>query len=99
MADEFDLTSPEREARAEQERLQNQTEIADLQWLMSDARGRRFMWRLLNSAHVFRSSFTGDALTSAFHEGERNIGLVQINAITEHCLARYIEMQKEAQKK
>lgn len=51
-------------------------EIDDLKWLMSTKRGRRVMWRLLSHAGVNRLSYQpGDALATAFNEGQRNHGL------------------------
>jgi hypothetical protein len=73
-----------------------QAERDELLWLMSDKRGRRLMWRLLTRAGIYRTSFTGDALTSAFREGAKQEGLHQMTLITQHCQPRFIEMQKEA---
>lgn len=78
---------------AERERQQR---IDDLLWLMSDKRGRRVVWRLLEGAGIYRSTFTGDALTSAFREGERNQGLRLMDQVLQHCPDRVSEMQKEA---
>jgi hypothetical protein len=76
--------------------LAAQAEIDDLLWLMSDKRGRRFMWRLLGESGIYRQTFTGEALSSAFKEGERAQGLRLVGAITQHCPDRFFEMQKEA---
>jgi hypothetical protein len=70
-------------------------EADDWKWLMNQPRGRRLVWRLLSRAGIYRSSFTGEALSSAFNEGERNLGL-RINALlTEHCPASYGKMLVE----
>jgi hypothetical protein len=70
-------------------------EIADLKWLMSNKRGRRFVHRLLERAGVWRLSFNTNALSMAFNEGTRNEGLRLLAQLTEHCLDRYSEMLKE----
>lgn len=41
---------------------------------LKDAEGRSFFYELLAKCHSFRTTFTGEALSSAFSEGERNIG-------------------------
>jgi hypothetical protein len=72
-------------------------EIGDLKWLMSNKRGRRFIFTLLERAGVWRLSFNTNALTMAFAEGTRNEGLRLMAQLTEHCLDRYSEMLKEQQ--
>jgi len=91
----------ERESQAAAEKatkaqLAAQTEIDDLLWLMSDKRGRRYMWRLLGESGVFHVTHTGEALSSAFNEGRRSRGLDVLKEITQHCPDRFSEMQKEA---
>jgi hypothetical protein len=76
--------------------LDAEAERDELLWLMSDKRGRRFMWRLLTRAGIYQTSFTGDALSSAFKEGKKQEGLHQTTLVTKHCLQRFIEMQQEA---
>jgi hypothetical protein len=63
-------------------------ERADVAWLMSGRRGRRIVWRLLESAGVFATSFRADALSMAFAEGCRNEGLrllAQVHALPEYA--------------
>lgn len=79
---------------AKDESREQRLEVDDLKWLMADARGRRFLWRLLDQTHVFRTSFTGDSRTF-FNEGERNIGLKHLASVNEHCPEHYLSMLKE----
>lgn len=83
------------EARRRREERAGQQEVDDLRWLLADARGRRFMWRLLNTCGIFTTSFTGNS-TTFFNEGARNVGLRQLANINEHCAERYLEMIQEA---
>ena len=47
----------------------------DLKFIMSNARGRRFMHELLANSRLFAASYVpGDSHTTAFHEGMRAIG-------------------------
>jgi len=98
MQDPFDIRGQERAAKdkEELEELALQIEIDDLKWLMSNKRGRRFIFRLLELAGVWRISFNTNALTMAFNEGMRNGGLRLISQLTEHCQARYAEMLRES---
>lgn len=80
---------------AEVQRLAREQEINDFRTLMGTKEGRRFVWRLLSKAGVYRPSFSGDALVMAFNEGNRNLGLLLMSEIHEACPQRYGQMQKE----
>lgn len=70
-------------------------EIEDLKWLMTHEPGRRFMWRLLEAAGVYRTSFNNSGSITAFNEGQRNVGLRFLAEIHEHLPERYVQMLKE----
>jgi hypothetical protein len=61
---------------------------------MSDPRGRRVMWGLLETAGIYRSSFTGNSETF-FREGQRVVGLTYLKKMVEHCPEKYALMTKE----
>lgn len=94
--DPFDIRAQEREEtfRIECEREAQHLEIEDLKWLMSDKRGRRVVWRLLDKTGVYRSSFTGNS-TTFFNEGARNVGLQLLLEINQFCPDRYAQMVTE----
>ena len=50
-------------------------EVADLQAVLATMSGRRLLWRILGKSGFQRGSFSPDALTMAFQEGERNVAL------------------------
>lgn len=79
-------------------KLDRDQEKADFAWLMSDKRGRRFMWRMLEVTGVYRSSFTGNSETF-FREGQRNVGLKLISDIHELAPDTYTLMLEEQRKK
>lgn len=92
----FDLeenaaTEEEKKLRA---KLLAEQDIKDLQWVMGDKRGRRFMWRLLERSGVFRISYTGNSETY-FREGMRNIGIMQLDDLKTYCEETYIAMERE----
>jgi len=95
----FDRDNPERrQAERERERQRAEEEIADVDWLMHQPEGRRFIYRLLEQAGVYRSTFSDNALQTAFAEGERNLGLRYLAMVQEHCLERFILMLEEKTK-
>lgn len=96
--DPLDLRGQERAKLDEGSRAAQalQVEVDDLKWLMSNKRGRRFVFRLLERAGVWRISFNTNALTMAFNEGMRNDGLRLLAQLNEHCQARYTDMIKES---
>lgn len=69
---------------------------AVLNVVMSTVEGRRFLWDFLASCHLFSTTFTGDALTSAFAEGERNVGQRLLSDIMVVCPDQYIQAMREA---
>jgi hypothetical protein len=75
-ADPTDLEGQRSDAEAKAKARENAmaTEAADLEWLMSSPRGRRVLWRILEGAGLYRSSFTGNSETF-FREGERKVAL------------------------
>lgn len=98
--DPTDLQAQERDSAdmAERNRKAADMEIDDLKWLMSNKRGRRFVFRVLERAGVWRISFNTNALSMAFNEGQRNEGLRLMANITAHCPDRYTEMLEESKK-
>jgi len=86
-----------RAEQAEKQKRDARDAIDELLWLMSDPRGRRFIWRQLDGFGVYRLSYVqGDPALTAFNEGRRNEGLKLMSQILQHCPARFTEMQKEA---
>lgn len=98
--DPFDLRGQERSAEeAEQrEQLARLIEAEDFKWLMQHAQGRRFVWRMLGRAGMYRSSFTGNSETF-FREGIRNFGILLTHLINEHCPEQYALMVAESKER
>lgn len=68
----------------------------DLLTVMSKQDGRRFVYRLLEQAGIYHSSFHTNALTMAHAEGRRQLGLWLLNEIMYSCYPEYQLMMKEA---
>ena len=84
-----------KDSKKSADRIDRQNEESDIKWLMSSKRGRRFVWRLLEQAGVFRSSFNTNAMAMSFGEGNRNYGLQLLNLIHTLCPELYPTMLKE----
>lgn len=76
-------------------RLRREEERDGLGAVLSTKGGRLTVYRLLDWAGVYRLSFTGDALWSAFNEGQRNIGNKLLTEIMAEFPAEYALMIKE----
>ena len=98
--DPTDLRGQERQKEDAElaRKVDRDQEKADFAWLMSDRRGRRFIWRMLETTGVYRSSFTGNSETF-FREGARNVGLKLISDIHEFAPDAYPLMLEEQRKK
>lgn len=71
-------------------------ETADFRWLMKQPQGRRFAWRLLGEAGVYRSTFNSSGSITAFNEGKRQMGLWLMLQIHEHAPDALVAMLKES---
>lgn len=78
-------------------RVVRETEIADVKWLMSSKKGRRFLWRLLELSGPFRLSFNSNSMTMAFNEGNRNLGNQLFSEVMTLCPEMYPVMVREQQ--
>lgn len=72
-----------------------QRDVDDLKWIMADARGRRFMARLLERTGTMRSSFHTSGSVMAFNEGRRDIGLFLTAEMLEHAPKAYSQLLNE----
>lgn len=99
-AKEFDPLDPRALTEAEKKqaaanKLEREQEVSDFKYLMELPQFRRFAWRLLERAGVFRTSFAMNGLEMAFKEGHRNAGVQLLAEMTELCPNRYLQMIKE----
>lgn len=76
-------------------KLRRDQELDDVRALMDTPEGRRFMWRLLDRAGIYRTTFTGNS-ASFFNEGMRNLGLIFVADVHEVCPEQYTRMLAEA---
>lgn len=78
-------------------RLRREQGEADqaLRNLLRTTPGRRWMWQLLASCHVFASTFRADPYTTAFGEGERSVGLRLLADVMRVAPEEYPTMAEE----
>jgi hypothetical protein len=90
-----DIDSEQQEA-ADKAAEARRVEIEDLRGILNSKTGRRFVWRLLERAGVYRTSFNNSGSITAFNEGRRDVGLFLLNEIHEVAPDAYLTMLKEA---
>lgn len=90
------------EAQEDRQRVQEELDVIrsfiknkDMEWVLSDERGRRFVWWLLEEAGVYNSSFDGTTEGTVYNEGNRNMGLKVLARIHETSPEKYLQMIKE----
>lgn len=84
-----------RKAKAVQAQLDAKADADDVRWLMSSERGRRFLWRQMEQAGVFRQTFNTNALVMAFNEGWRKNGTQLLQLVHQESADQYPDMVKE----
>ena len=95
-AEPIDLGNPENvKELARSARGREAIKTTVLRNIMGSQAGRGWMFELLTLCHVYETSFSTNALSMAYHEGERNIGLKLVAALAVACPERYIEMMRE----
>ena len=75
---------------------ERRNELDDIGKALKSRSGRRMLWRLLEFAGVFHSTFSTDAMVMAFNEGKRAQGLMLLADIHAVDPDGYILMAKEA---
>ncbi len=78
----------------ERERDDRARELEDFRWIMSTKEGRRFIRRMIERCHLYKTSFTGNN-TTFYLEGERNIGILLLAELNSSCPEQYGVMMKE----
>ncbi|MCC7304754.1 MAG: hypothetical protein IT558_00685 [Alphaproteobacteria bacterium] len=73
-------------------------EAEDFLWIMSDKRGRRFIWGVLERAGLFSQSFDGTAEGTIFADGLKNEGRLIMGLIFAHCPGAFTQMILEREK-
>ena len=95
MKKDYNPSSKEDVKQAQQrDKLRRETELDDLKKIISNNSGRRAIWRILEQAGLYRTSFTGNS-TTFFNEGQRNMGLWLLNEVVSADKQHYLSMIEE----
>lgn len=82
-------------AAEKRERRTRQQELADLTYVLSTSKGRRLIWRLMETCGVHEISYVrGDTHHTAFLEGQRNVGNKLLADVMD-CEASLYQLMRE----
>lgn len=89
--DEAQVATKKSKAELETEDAHNR-----LAFMMHSPKGRSFMYQLLETAGVFRTTFDKDSdRVTSFREGQRNVGLIYMAQIQSSFMDQFVVMLKE----
>jgi len=71
----------------------------DVRAVLSTYRGRAFIWRVLEQAGIYRTTFNEEPNVSAFAEGMRQMGLLVIARVDAVDPNAYAKMRREASRR
>ena len=91
----FDANDPDAvRQRRESSKRTEEARIRGLRVILASTDARTWLWDLLGSTGLYKSSFTGNSQTF-FLEGQRNIGLMIQADIVKHSPDALLSMMKE----
>jgi hypothetical protein len=80
--------------KAELQERWRKKQIDDFAKVLSLPEGRRLLWRIMEEASVFKTTFTGNS-TTFFNEGKRSIGLMVLGEVMVASPEKFQQMQNE----
>lgn len=84
------------EEQQKERQLARHQELNDIKVVLSTKEGRRFIWRFLQDAGIFRNCASFESTTRTFwSEGRREFALRYFNDILECCGDDYLKMARE----
>ena len=95
----MDLSDPvlvER-AKRKQEDLEKQ-QMNDIRTVLSNASGRRFLWRVLEKCNAFGSVFSSDSSLMSYHSGQQDLGHFLMSEITQADENLLLKLMKDNKK-
>lgn len=70
-------------------------QMNDLRTVLSNASGRRFMWRVLERCQTFSSVFSKEPTTMAYMSGQQDLGHFIISEVTQADENLFIKLMKD----
>ena len=81
--EERDPNEPKTRSAKAKEALLKRRETDDLRAIIATESGRRFLMRMLDETKVMGLGYTGEALSGAFNDGMRSVGLFMLDLFEE----------------
>jgi len=90
------IDDPKQKKLEERAKRRRERDLGDIRKILSIPEGRRFYWRILSVAGIFRTSWTGQVEQTLVNEGSRNNGLIFLNDLMEASPTSFVQLQREA---
>lgn len=74
---------------------QKQLELESMRFLISNAHGRRILWKIISQCGVYKRVADNSGSWTYFNDGARSIGLNLISEILEADSEGYIKLQQD----
>lgn len=74
----------------------NDVSVNDARWVMSDIRGRRFLWQLMGKCNVFRAEYCSSGSELYYRDGSRRVGTDMLKLLEVSDFEKCNLMRKEA---
>lgn len=84
----------ETKSKAEEKR-EKQEVVNDVIAVLAIPAGRRYIWRLLEKARVFRTPYAGQTNLTFLNLGQQNLGLQIFTELLDASPELFLQMQKE----
>ncbi len=75
---------------------ERQRTLRHIRQVMGTYAGRAFVWRILERARIYQSSYTPNPHDTAFNEGRRSAGLALMDDLDVACPGQIEVMRREA---
>lgn len=93
---DYNTSAKEKQARIDKEdKYTKARDIGDTQKLLKMPEFRRFCWRKMSEAGIFRTTFNQNAMTMSYSEGRRDIGLGILADLNEADPNAFGQIQRE----
>lgn len=77
-------------------RMRAERQDADLRWVLSDPRGRRFLWETMGRFKLNEQTYSANNSEHCFNAGLRNAAIMLLNDVIRVSPDNYLAAQQEA---
>ncbi len=90
------MTNAARPTDIDKAKLAAERSDACLSWVLSDARGRQFVWELMGRFKLHEQTYSPNNSEHCFNAGVRNAGILVLNDVLRVSPTSYLTAQAEA---